>query len=288
MRERNPGMYVFCEPLHNELFLAIYREQHLRQCGHDYSTTNEYINQGQGFFKLLRQAHPLISGGVFTFKVDQVIKYFEIFDSLDKHVILQPNRMHFIISDITKAFDCTVAHLIRHPLDVFNSIMFSSPKLKYLQESFGLNPYALRLLKCPNQYFLDEQCNFISQYFGVMADCTLYHKYLHPKRYYLERFLIVWTIVNWYAVGETDVVNGMVIRYEDCVAGDGLQKIANFAGINMETSKVKLHSKSIRKHSHKDLELCYMLAEKNGIMDKFKYLMARFSYVSECEQGEND
>ncbi len=280
MRESNLNMHVFCEPLHNELFLGIHREQHLEQCGHGYSTTNEYVEQEDKFLKGLRQMHPLIGDDVFTFRVNEVINYLKIFESLDKPVILQPNRMHFIISDIAKAFDCKVAHLIRHPLDVFNSVMFSSPKLKYLQKTFHLNPYALRLLRKANQYFVEEQCNFISRYFGLISDKTPYlNKYLYPKRYLLRRFLLAWTIANWYAVKEIEAANGMVVRYEDIVDGDALRNLASFSGLPIDATKVILHHRSIRKYSNKDLDLCYMVANQMGILDKFRYLVEKFNYI---------
>ncbi len=278
MRESNPDMYVFWEPLNNELFLEIHREQNMKLCEHGGYVTTEYITHGEDFLKSLRQTHPLIGEGVFTFKANEVIDYLKIFESLGKPVILQPNRMHFIISNISKTFDCKVAHLIRHPLDVFNSVMFSSPKLKYLQKTFGVNLYLLRLLKASNQFFLNEQCNFILHYFGLLPNKPN-NKYLHPKRYLLERFLLAWTISNWYAVAGIDSVSGMIVRYEDCVAGDGLQALSNFSDIQMISTKVKLHSQSIRKYTHKDLDMCYMLAEKVGILENFRCLMERFNYM---------
>lgn len=282
MRDSNPDMCVFCEPLHNELFLSIYREQELKQYGHGYPTTSEYVKQGDDFLKCLRQSHPTIGNDVYTFKVDEVIKYLKVFDSMDKHVILQPNRMHFILSAIARSFDCKVAHIIRHPLDVFLSVMFSSPKLKRVRNLFGFNPYELRLFRNQNPFFLAEQCDFISNYFGLLpARMALLKKYLHPKRYYLQRFILSWTVTNWYAVTEIDASDGMVIRYEDVViSNDSLRNLSTFAGIKINFSKVKLHSKSIGKYSNRDLELCFVLADKMRIGDKFRYLAQRFNYES--------
>jgi len=282
MRDSNPDMYVFCEPLHNELFLEIHREQSLKECGHGYPTTNEYVEQGGEFLKRLRQLHPSIGGRAYCFKIDDIIRYLKIFDSLDKPVVLQPNRMHFILSDVAKAFDCKVAHVIRHPLDVFLSVMFSSPKLKRVRSLFGVNPYELRLFRNPNPYFLDEQCNFISRYFGLRpARMSFLYRHLHPKIFYLKRFILVWTVTNWYAVTEIDASNGLIVRYEDIVSIENtLQYLASFAGIKIDSSKVKLHRNSISKYRDKDFDLCFMLADKMRIGDKFRYLVERFDYGS--------
>jgi len=280
MRESNPGMYVFCEPLHNNLFKEIYREQVLKQYGHGFSTTSEYLQVGDEFLKHLRQFHPVIGNEVYTFKIDDVTRYLKIYDSLDKPVILQPNRMHFIISDIAHAFNCKVAHIIRHPLDIFLSVMFSSPKLKYLRKLLGINPYLFRLIRNPNPYFLDEQFEFMLRYFGVGQMWKVaYDKYFLPKHYYLQRFIICWTISNWYAVNEIDKANGLIARYEDIVSGENtLQRLENYSGVRFDPKKVNIHKKSIAKYKKGDIELCFNLAERMGIGEEFRNIMERFDY----------
>jgi len=279
MRESNPDAYVFSEPLHNELFYAIYLEQTLNQHSHGYPTTDEFVEQGEDFLNCIRQHHPLLGGDVYTFKGREVIEYLRIFDSLDKPVILQPNRLHFILSQVVQAFGCKVAHLIRHPFDVFLSVMFTSPKLKAFRESTGRNPYLLRVFRNPNQYFLDEQYNFISKFFGIGKSLHLPCKFLKPKIYYLQRFILCWTLSNWYAVRETDKSKGVVVRYEDIVSSeDALQTLENYAGVRCDPTKVKIKSSFVKKYTKSDESLCLRLAMRAGIEDKYRYLLERFKY----------
>jgi len=279
MRESNPTMHVFCEPLHNDLFYSIHVEQVLQQYSHGYSTTSEYLEQGEKFLTRLRQFHPLIGKAVYTHKVSEVIEYLKIFDSLDKPVILQPNRMHFIISNVADTFGCTVAHIIRHPLDVFLSLMFSSPKLKAFRSFTGMNPYLFRLIRNPNQYFLDEQCDFVSDYFGLGRSPHLPYKYFRPKVYYLQRFILCWTLSNWYAVHEIDNVKGLIVRYEDIVSSeDTLQTLEKYSGIRFDPKKVKINKSYVKKYKKSDESLCFALAIKAGVGDKYRYLLERFNY----------
>jgi len=279
MRESNPDMYVFCEPLHNEFFKSLYREQILKQYGHSYPTTNEYIDRKDGFLKHVRRFHPLIGDEVYTFKVDEVIRYLEIYDSMNKPVILQPNRLHFILADIARAFNCKVAHIIRHPLDVFLSVIFSSPKLKHLRKLSGINPYFFRLLRNCNPFFLDEQCDFISRYFGTNQTQKSYDKYLRSKRYYLQKFILCWTISNWYAVKEIDKENGLVVRYEDIIKRENsLHLLENYSGVRFNPWEVNIHERSILKYKKDDMKLCYHFAVKVGVGEKFIDIMRRFNY----------
>ncbi len=279
MRDSNPDMYVFCEPLHNDLFNAMHREQVLNQYGHGYSTTSEYIALGEEFLTRVRQSHPLLGTDVYTYKVDEVVKYLNIYDSLDKPVILQPDRMHFLLSDIADVFDCKVAHIIRHPLEVFLSVMFSSPKLKTVRKLTGIDPCFLRLLHNSNPFFLEEQYDFICRYFGLLQTLnTPYGKYIYPKRYYLERFIICWTISNWYAVNEIDKANGLIVRYEDIVSRseDTFQTLEEYSGVKFNPMNAKINTNSIKKYKNSDVSRCLFLAEKVGVLEKYRYLMERF------------
>lgn len=282
MKDSNPDCLVYTEPLHNQLFLEIQKEEQSRgEFSHGYPVMGEYGDAGELFLKRIRQMHPCLDGGVYSFRIDDVLKYIEIFDSLDRPAILQPNRMHFILSDVAKAFDCNVAHVIRHPLDVFSSVMFSSPKLKYLRNRFKINPYWLRAMRNPNPYFLDEQCDFVSRYFGYQTKIALFDKWVHPKEYYLKRFILSWTIANYYAAQEVDNVDGMIVRYEDIVTNpDTVKMLSEFSGVRFDSSEITVHRKSVAKHIKRDMSLCFALANKMQIADKFKFLVERFGYDS--------
>lgn len=280
IRESNPDMHVFYEPLHNELFSSIYREQVLKEMSHGYTTTDEYIGQGEFFLKRLREKHPARNGNmVYLYDVHAIVEYFRIFSNMDKPVVLQPNRLHFMLSDLAEFFDCKVAHIIRHPLDVFLSILFSSQKLKGIRNAFGLNPYLLRLFKNNNPYFLDQQCEFISHYFGMpQPRMRSLLKYIYPKKYYLQKFIFCWTVANWHAVSEVEKSNGIVIRYEDFYNVKTLKTLSDFAKISLEPSVVKIHRNSISKFRSEDFLICYKYAKDMGIHDEFKFVVDKFDY----------
>jgi len=282
MHESNKDMYVFCEPLHNELFKSIYKENIQGQCSHGYSTTSEYLKHGEKFLKHLKKFHPIIGNNVYAYKADEVIKYIKIFDELDKPVILQPNRMHFVLSDIVHHFNCKAVHIVRHPMDVFLSFMFSSPKSKYFRKLSGMNPYFFRLIRNRNPFFLDEQSKFVSRYFGVLQNpMPAPYKYFYVKKYYSERFLLCWTISNWCAVNEIDEVGGLIVRYEDIVSKNNtLQSIARYSGVRFDSSKIKIYKQSVAKYKKSDMYFCFNLAEQLGIKKEFCYLIERFNYSS--------
>lgn len=280
IRESNPNMYVFCEPLHNELFSSIYREQTLKEMSHGYSTTDEYVKQGDCFLKRLRESHPAINGDmVYSYSINNVANYLKIFNSLDAPSVIQPNRLHFILSDLAEIFSCKIVHIIRHPLDVFLSVMFSSPKLKKIRNLYGINPYLLRLFKNKNPYFLDQQCEFISHYFGIaLPRMNPLVKYVFSKKFYLQKFILAWTIANWHAVLEVDKAKGLIIRYEDFNDKNMLNVLSEFGEIIIDSSKVKIHERAIGKFRSQDFSICHKIAKDIGIHKEFKALADRFNY----------
>ena len=282
MQLSNTNKYVFCEPLHNELFRMVHNEQYGNIYGHNMSTTTEYTELSYDVLKKLKELHPNLGESVFTYNIRGVVEYLKIFESLERDVILQPNRMHFMLSDIHNYFGCKVAHIIRHPLDVFRSVMFSSPILKNLSKAIGVCPYFLRALKKEDPYYLISAYKFMWQYFGNESETSgLWHRLTKPRDYFMSRFILAWTLANWHAVKEIERVDGLVVTYEDIVTRpETLDLMERYSGTKFHNYDKVLRKDSIGRYRPREVDILMSIATKMGVGDKLSELLKRFKYMS--------
>jgi len=146
-----------------------------------------------------------------VFNPSEVYPYLDIIDSIDKPVILQPNRMHFIIDDVSARYGVNWVHIIRNPADTFIDLVkpnvdLSIPMIERFAEG------KLAVVNPDHFFWVGDMYRAISRNFAVRTD----------KNDFFGKFLIVWTFSNlipyYYAVlrgkGKS---RGLIVYFEELV-----------------------------------------------------------------------
>jgi len=147
------------------------------------------------------------------FLVDRFEVVKDYLDAIHRSVdtMLQPNRMHFIMSDVVKRYKCKAVQLVRHPADVYMDIL----------NICGENPGA---------FGMDRYYDYLLNKYGIEA------------KDHLEMFLIVWTFCNYEATKDGNVE---VWKFEDCVKKYNLDPKKAFISPQSLKEKTKMKLKDL-------------------------------------------
>ena len=124
LRSCNREYVVFYEPLHPQLekILSDYKAGRKIDKVHGKDLWAEYFEHGDAFLRTRNNLHTF-SKHTFPENNEQLFKYLDLFHNLAKPVILQPNRLHFHLGAVAERYGCKVFHVIRNPVDVYNSLI---------------------------------------------------------------------------------------------------------------------------------------------------------------------
>lgn len=159
------------------------------------------------------------------FRFKDVETYMDIIDSIEEDVVLQVNKMHFVLEEAVDRYECKAVHLARNPADCF--LVFA--------EIFSM--YSKDLTKnydwwIPNIHgFVDF---FIKQYEAMVE------KFNAPRSSgFLDRFLIVWTYANFHAVNQVDGERIIAASLEEITEGKGVEKFESFSGLKFDAGMIR-------------------------------------------------
>ena len=228
LKQSNPDMLCFYEPLSPELFKlrGSYSNLHKLPVWEDYDTSD--FKQIEYAFRH-RQEELMVNydWDVLPSRVDEVAPLLDLIHELDRDSIIQPNRCHFVLKDLSRRYNCKFIHIIRNPIDTWiaytiepviqfktisNRIKLIVKRLLYSLRGGLFGRYVLTnmMAKRPsiaNSYYLSSDYDIIHTRYNI-----------DTVEDYLDMFLIVWTMCNYEAFKQTIRNNaGIVVYYEDIV-----------------------------------------------------------------------
>lgn len=213
-KEENPDSLHLYEPLHDKLFRLMHEETNVL---HGLSVWDDYQKINPKTLNEMRLKH-----GNYTnlYHFDDVKPYLDVINSIGNSIVLQPNRMHFVLEDVAQEYNCKVVHLTRGPADCFLGFV----------EIFAM--YGKNLTQDYN-WWIDNIYGFVG--FFQQQYAAIAEKFDAPRvTEFLDKFLVVWAYSNYYAVDQADGNRVMITSLEDVADGNGIEKIEAFSGLKLK------------------------------------------------------
>jgi len=188
--------------------------------------------------------------------------------------MLQANRMHFFL-DVAKDYNAKVIHIIRHPLDVFASMerVYEEDKKSKLRSTLKKMGKVYGFQKL-NSFDLDKEFKWINKHIGYPTYSESFVEKYFKEHDYFGKFVVVWTISNYYALKNVEKNNGFWISYEEAVEKPErtFKKISKYLEIQYKESP-KIKKKNSFKFRKKDLEKLKRKVKEYGIEEEFNYVI---------------
>lgn len=213
IKEANPDALHLYEPLHDKLFRLIEEEGSVM---HGTSLWDDYKKISPKPLNEMRLKHRDCTN---LFRLHDIQRYLDVINSIEGRVILQPNRMHFILKDVAQRYDCKVVHLTRAPADCFLGFA----------EIFAM--YGRNLTENYN-WWIDNICGFVT-FFKNQYEAMVEKFHAPNVADFLDKWLVVWTYQNYYAVEQADGEEVITVSLEDIADGTGIEKIEDFSGLKL-------------------------------------------------------
>jgi len=223
IKKSNPQMLHLYEPLHPDLFNLL-KEYYPGKINpmHNLPIFDDYFKLPKNILKHMESAHKDFT---ILFTASDVFTYLDIIHKIDIPIVLQPNRMHFILNEITVRYDCKWIHIIRNPVDTYISILTLFKKYSNFWDK--IKAFLLGKSNIGSYFYIDAMYNAFSKKFSV---------FVKPNDY-IGKFLIVWTFSNYSAYMQfKNYDKGLIVYYEDIVESPQkeFKKIEEFAEIHMK------------------------------------------------------
>lgn len=286
LRDSLPNYICFYEPLHYGLGTWIQREKRkkIKDPLIKELLWQEYINLGdEELVKFLRNHPSATKDGIYN--ESALVTYFNNLNKIPKPVLLQPNRLHFFLDTFKREYGAKIIHVIRHPLDVYNSIL-NVDKTMYLNgnKKGKLKYYSKKVLKTlyPNirlhlgDFEVEKDYRWIRTHIGLpyQHEDNWSIKYFHRQSYF-EKYVIVWTITNYYALKTIKNEQGYLLVYEELVKYP--QKVTKDLEAYLDLkikNKPSVMKNNAFKFEKSQLKGLAQVIEKYGLQEEFNYIIA--------------
>src|SRR3989338_6694756 len=209
-----PNYYCFYEPLHPKIaaLIKMAGKERSKDLLHGEFLWEDYLQLSEGELDKILNNHPNLSSEGITNEAS-LLCYLDQYDQLNKSVLLQPNRMHFFLTTASKKYDAKIIHVIRHPLDVLESM-----KTTYLKDSSIIFRLIKRLgfiwgFQKMNSFELDKNYKWILKHKGYPSQESFFFHFFRELDYF-GKFVEVWTISNYYAMRSLEQNKGLLLIYE--------------------------------------------------------------------------
>lgn len=286
LKNQLPNYLCFYEPLHPNLAMHIqeFKKKQKKDNLHNELLWEDYLNIPEEDLNAILINNPNLTK--FGITGEQAInEYLQIFNKLKKPVLLQPNRMHFFLRNAPA--DTKVVHIIRHPIDVLRSMEKAYLKSEYI---------SLRILKrLGNIYFfqklnafdIDKEYKWINQHIGYPPKEDFLFRKIRELDYF-GKFVVVWTISNYYAIKSLNSNNGYLLIYEKLISDkEEFTRLCKFLDLEIrkipfihEPSSLKFTKFSIKRFKAKIIE--YNLEKEFEYIDN-ELNRRGISYFSEIQ-----
>lgn len=246
LQKSNPDYKVFYEPLHFRLVQNInnFREKNgnfKTDPLHDKALWKEYVQEGEKFIKKLKD-NKCLEKDLYPASKEELFKYIDIYEGLEKKLILQTNRLHFHLKSIAQRYEPKIFHIIRNPIDVYDSLMriYDNKKgIKYFFRKLGhfiKKGYSKRSV----EFRVDERIDYVYQNYGKPRYWgKIFSKYQIFKTPF-KTHLLSWLLNNYYALKEKEELGIKIIPYEQLVSSPECikQKVETNTDLNFNINEV--------------------------------------------------
>lgn len=275
-RESNPELLVFYEPFNRKLpvYLLRYGPKGVSPL-HGIALWNDYYKSG-----IVEEV------GIFHSNLDSVFPerwldaklYLQLFHNLPEDCVLKTNRAHFILDRIKKEFSARVVHIVRNPIDVYNSIIkyrSINKKISIIEKMAHLSYRIFR-----REFFFETAPCFmwIRKHFGYPSVWDYKFKITH-SRDLLGKFAVCWTVSNYFAL---KAAGDCFFKYEDLLMYPDRvrKKVEDCTGIKFNTDKmdIKIAEKRYNKKVHNKF---LTKIEEYGLIREFEFVESRLRYFKE-------
>lgn len=181
-----------------------------------------YLNKFIKIHNKLKKENPMLFSTEFTY-YEPALNYL---NKISLNLILQPNRLHFILDKIVEKYKCPVVHIIRNPIDTWISHINPPKEIKKIKHIFTIPPRKF-LIEHRNKPIIQKVYTIFNKkvfpkiipesVFFIGGTWNILSKRFPLKgRDTLEKFLECWTYSNYYAwkAGQ-DNKKIMIIYYEE-------------------------------------------------------------------------
>lgn len=218
LKAGNPAAFHLFEPLHDNLFGLLEEEENIMHGG---SLFDGYKEISESVLSKMKIKH---ADSTNLYRFEECEPYLDVINSIDGDVFLQPNRMHFVLKDAARKYDCKAVHLCRNPADCFLGFA----------EIFAM--YGKDLTKNYN-WWIDNIYGFVgffnNQYESISA------KFNAPKvTHFFDKWLVLWAYLNFYAALQSDGKRVQIVFFEDIVSGTGIDFVEKFGGVTFGNREI--------------------------------------------------
>lgn len=267
------GILSFYEPLNPYLALYIRKEdQGQKNRLHGDFLYRSYSNiENELLLKILRNNPNVSHHGIYNDRV--LIDYLDIFNNMPQKIFLQPNRLNFHLDLLFGRYTKKIAHVIRHPLDVWLSVkkaIYSSSEDQVIRIIHRILP----LFMFKNSFEIVKQYHWIYNHLGYPYNLrdSLYQS---TSNYFntFEKFVVVWTISNYFALKAINNNGGYLLAYEYLIDYPHVVKkeLSQFLGMDLVTFP-RVKKQNYRKFDKADKIRFLNTLTKYKLVDEFNYI----------------
>ena len=143
---------------------------------------------------------------------EDAIKTVEMFNDIDKRVIIQSNQLHPILHEFAEYFDCNYIHIVRDPAEVLYSHAGSPSNIKRRIQQF--------LVSFTPNYMINKWINHGGRYgkfeLRYMMEVAKKLGYINGGDL-LEKFVKMYVNYNYHVLENLDRRRGTIVKFEDLV-----------------------------------------------------------------------
>ncbi len=284
LKKSLPNDFIcFYEPLQLEIATAIQREKTNKTKDKliNQFLWQEYINLGEyQLHKLLRNHPSATNDGILNEKALE--GYFDEINKLYSNILLQPNRLHFFLDFFKKRYNSKIIHVVRHPLDVYLSIINVDKTIyENSKRKNKIKYYLGRVIKkVPSirtrlgEFEVEKDYLWIRRHVGLpyIQQDSWKMKYLNYQSYF-EKMIIVWIFANYYAIKTINEENGYLLVYEELIKEPSkvAKDLEKYLEIKIEQIP-KVKSGNSFKFKNKELKKLKKVIAKYKLEEYFEYI----------------
>ena len=268
--------FSFYEPCYPKLGLVIRNEEAVQKTDplHGKKIWREYHRLDDSRRNDILRNHPNTSGAGIQ-NDPAFLNYIHQFHSIPEPVFLQTNRYHFFLDVVFKEFHIPVAHVIRNPIHVYESICaayFSSvsPAKKIIRRI--TQRYTMK-----NFFGLENEFDWIVRHTGFPL--VIYNnwrlRHFSPPDYF-TKFVVVWIVSNYYALRSIEKNNGRLLIYEQLLSNPEKEfgQLSQYFGFSIKSPAMKPQKQPADIH---------MMSRFEKVVENYK-LLPLWEYI--CTQTE--
>ncbi len=273
LKDSLKGSLCFYEPLNPTLSLLVKNEAKTKKKHflHNKLLFEDYYKLDEETLRKILISNPnLNQNGIGSVK--ELLEYFDLYENLGKEVILQTNRPHFFLKYIFDRYNNKTIHIVRHPLDILNSMEHTITKDEYTSKR--VIRFLTKKLVYKKLFEVNKEFRWIVKHLGYPFE----HfdkweiKYFYTKRFF-KKFVLVWVMSNYFALKDLEKINGKLVVYENLVREPNkvCKEMSEYLGKNI-IYKEKIIENNHFKFRKGEMKTFLKVVKKLKIEDEFNFI----------------